>query len=193
MLTEARKRTCMARLDNVRFLAGDALEILKKEGPFDMVFSSWVLGYIPLKPFFAAAGKALRKSGILAFVVHKENSPREPLEIFGQLVAKDPSALQKRVAFDFPRDMNHVRQLLSAGFEILHLWDGKIVFRYDKPEEVLEHLLKSGAGTAFYDAIDPKKREELKERFIETVARRKSPLGHEVIHDYICCIAEKSR
>ena len=89
--------------------------------------------------------------------------------------------------------MNHVRQLLSAGFEILHLWDGKIVFRYDTPEEVLEHLLKSGAGTAFYDAIDPKKREQLKREFIETIARGKPPAGHEVIHDYICCIASLKR
>ena len=190
MLAQAHKRVGEAGLDNVRFIAGDALDILSSTGPFDMVFSSWVLGYIPLEPFLAAAGRALRASGIIAFVVHKENSPREPLEIFGRLVAQDPSVLQKRVAFDFPRDMNHVRQLLSAGFEILHLWDGKIVFRYDTPEEVLEHLLKSGAGTAFYDAIDPKKREQLKREFIETIARGKPPASHEVIHDYICCIAK---
>jgi ubiquinone/menaquinone biosynthesis C-methylase UbiE len=189
MLAQADKRVRAARLDNVRFIAGDALDILSGTGPFDMVFSSWVLGYIPVKPFLAAAGRALRASGIIAFVVHKENSPREPLEIFGRLVARDPSVLQKRVAFDFPRDMNHVRQLLSAGFEILNLWDGKIVFRYDTPEEVLEHLLKSGAGTAFYDAIDPKRREQLKREFIETIARGKPSAGHDVIHDYICCIA----
>lgn len=191
MLAQAHERVGAAGLDNVSFIAGDALDILSSKGPFDMVFSSWVLGYIPVEPFLAAAGRALRASGIIAFVVHKENSPREPLEIFGRLIARDPSVLQKRVAFDFPRDMNHVRQLLSAGFEILHLWDGKIVFRYDTPEEVLEHLLKSGAGTAFYDAIDPKRREQLKGEFIETIAGGKHPAGHEVIHDYICCIARR--
>jgi MoaA/NifB/PqqE/SkfB family radical SAM enzyme/SAM-dependent methyltransferase len=189
MLSQARKRSESAGLHNVRFVAGDALEILNSEGPLDMIFSSWVLGYIPLKPFFAAAGKALRESGILAFVVHKENSPREPLEIFGQLVAQDPSILLKRVAFDFPRDMNHVRQLLSAGFDILHLWDGKVVFRYDTPEEVLEHLLKSGAGTAYYDAVDPKRRKGLECQFLDTIARRKPP--YEVIHDYVSCVAAK--
>jgi SAM-dependent methyltransferase len=159
-----------------------------------MVFSSWVLGYIPLKPFFLAAGHALKPSGKLAFVVHKENSPREQLEIFGQLVAQDPSILLKRVAFDFPRDMNHVRELLSADFEILHLWDGKIVFRYDTPEQVLEHLLKSGAGTAFYDAIDPKRRNRLEREFLDAIANRKGQRPKfEVVHDYICCIARKSQ
>lgn len=191
MLAEARERARLTGLDNVRFIAGDALEILKSTGPFDMVFSSWVLGYIPLTPFFAAAGKALRESGILAFVVHRENSPKEPLEIFGELVAEDPSSLQKRVAFDFPRDTNHLRQLLAAKFEALHLWDGEINFRYDTPEEVLEHLLKSGAGTAFYDAIDPKRREGLKKRFLEIIAQRKTSSRYEVIHNYICCIAAK--
>jgi hypothetical protein len=89
--------------------------------------------------------------------------------------------------------MNHVRQLLSAGFEISHLWDGKIVFRYDTPEEVLEHLLKSGAGTAYYDAIDPKRRDELQARFVEVIARKSPVAGYEVIHDYICCIATKAQ
>jgi len=193
MLVNARKRSESAGFHNVRFVAGDALEVLKSDGPFDLVFSSWVLGYIPLKPFFTLADRALRTSGNLAFVVHKENSPREPLEIFGQLVAEDPSVLQKRVAFDFPRDMNHVsEQLLSGGFEVAELWDGKVVFHYDTPEEVLEHLLKSGAGTAYYDAVDPRRRKGLEERFLDIIAQRRRGLSkYEVIHDYICCVAAK--
>jgi hypothetical protein len=89
--------------------------------------------------------------------------------------------------------MNHVaQQLLSAGFEVVHLWDGKIVFRYDTPEEVLEHLLKSGAGTAYYDAVDPRRREGLEHQFLETIAHRRRRLAkYEVIHDYISCIAVK--
>lgn len=194
MLNEARERTRTAGFNNVQFVAGDALEILNGRKSLDMVFSNWVLGYIPLKPFFAAANHALRKSGFLSFVVHKENSPREPLEIFARLVAEDPSVLQKRVAFDFPRDKNYIRQkLYSAGFIISHLWDGKIVFHYDTPQEVLEHLLKSGAGTAYYDAIDPKKRKNLEQKFIGILAHKKSSASYEVIHDYICCIATKSK
>ncbi|MHC4620629.1 MAG: methyltransferase domain-containing protein, partial [Planctomycetota bacterium] len=104
MLAQARKRIDSVGLDNVRFIAGDAMEVLKTEGPFDIIFSSWVLGYIPLKPFFALARRSLKSCGEMAFVVHKQNSPRKPLEIFGQIVARDPSVLQKRIAFDFPRD-----------------------------------------------------------------------------------------
>ncbi|MHC4704993.1 MAG: hypothetical protein ACYTFQ_30965, partial [Planctomycetota bacterium] len=101
----------------------------------------------------------------------------------------------KRIAFDFPRDMDHLKeQLLPAGFEVVHLWDGEVVFGYDTPDKVLEHLLKSGAGTAYYDAVDPARRKGLEEEFVRMLAdRRKSASGYEVIHDYICCIAARAR
>ena len=69
---------------------------------------------IPLRAFFAATRRALVRGGRLAFIVHKENSPREPLEIFAELVAQDPSILTKRVAFDFPRDSSHVQNEITA-------------------------------------------------------------------------------
>ncbi len=193
MLAEARRRLEQRDAGNVRLVTGDALEILDREGPFDLVFSSWVLGYIPLKPFFAAASRRLASGGRLAFVVHKENSPREALEIFGRLVARDPSVLQKRVAFDFPRDSGHVEEeMQAAGLNVEHLWEGAVVFGYERPEGVLEHLLKSGAGTAFYDAVDPEKRESLTGEFLQGLAAaRQGSNGYEVRHDYVACIARK--
>ena len=147
-----------------------------------------------LVPFFAAAHRALKPGGQLGFVVHRENSPREALEIFGELVAEDPTVLQKQVAFDFPRDTDHVRTLLQgAGFEIRALWQDSIVFQYRSPEQVLEHLLKSGAGTAFHDAIDPARRPVLTERFLRTLALRHAPGTEiEVRHDYVACVANRA-
>ena len=193
MLTEARRRIRDAALTNVRFLAGDALDLLADAGPFDVVFSSWVLGYIPLRPFFGTAFRALGPGGRLAFVVHKENAPRLQLELFAELVARDPSVLLKRVAFDFPRDDARVRaELADAGLAVAEIWDGAAVFRYDSPEAVLDHLLKSGAGTAFYDAIDPERRAALTDEFLRLLAeRRRQPTHYEVRHDYIACIATK--
>lgn len=194
MLAEARKRVRVRGFSNVRFIPGDALRAMEAEGPFDVVFSSWVLGYIPLKPFFAAAGRALSTGGRLAFVVHKENSPREPLEIFAELVARDPSMLEKRVAFDFPRDAESAEtELLAEGFAVEELREGVVVFRYDRPEEVLEHLLKSGAGTAFYDAIDPDRREALTHEFLNMLAERQhGSRGYEVAHEYVAAIATRA-
>lgn len=193
MLSEARVRARSQGIDNVRFVAGDALELLQEAGPLDTIFSSWVLGYIPLAPFFSRTSSALAPGGRLAFLVHKENSPHKELDIFWDIVAEDPSVLEKRVAFDFPRDLDHVRQELdAAGLEPEQLWDGYITFRYTSPEEVLEHLLKSGAGTAFYDAVDTNRRQALEQRFLDTLRKQQgAKRPYKVIHDYIACIAKK--
>ncbi len=189
----ARQRLSAKGLTGVQFIHGDALEVLRTQRPLDLIFSSWVLGYIPLAPFFAAAHAALAPGGRLAFVVHKENSPREPLELFGELVAEDPSVLSRQVAFDFPRDAEHIRELLGqADFEIQRAWEGDITFRYDTPEGVLEHLLKSGAGTAFYEAVDPAQRPELERAFLAKLAQRHpGAASYAVTHDYVTCIARK--
>ena len=194
MQSEARARLRAEGSGNVRFITGDALAALSSADCYDRMFSSWVLGYIPLAPFFAAARRALKPGGQLGFVVHRENSPREALELFGELVAEDPTVLQKQVAFDFPRDTDHVRALLqAAGFEIRALWQDSIAFQYASPEQVLEHLLNSGAGTAFHDAIDPARRPALTERFLQMLASRHAPgTDIEVRHEYVACVASRA-
>jgi MoaA/NifB/PqqE/SkfB family radical SAM enzyme/protein-L-isoaspartate O-methyltransferase len=194
MLEEARARLRLARMENVHFTLADALKALPGGDSYDVVFSSWVLGYIPLAPFFTAASEALAPGGFLAVVAHRENSPREPLEIFGELVAREPAVLQKRVAFDFPIGAAHILRLLSeSGLESVTIWEGAVVFRYGSASDVLEHLLKSGAGTAFYDAIDPARRDDLTREFIARVSERNGNREtFEVIHDYVACVARKS-
>jgi MoaA/NifB/PqqE/SkfB family radical SAM enzyme/ubiquinone/menaquinone biosynthesis C-methylase UbiE len=193
MLGEAKIRAQSRSISGIQFIEGDAFDLLEKMGPFTTIFSSWVLGYIPLKPFFTLAARKLYPGGSIAFVVHKEHSPREPLQLFEELVAEDPSILLKKVQFDFPANTNHVKNLLElSGFEVVSLHEGEITFNYSTPEEVLEHLLKSGAGTAYYEAVDPARRESLETMFLKNLAcRRKHQEGYKVIHDYISCVAKK--
>jgi hypothetical protein len=53
--------------------------------------------------------------------------------------------------------------------------------------------LKSGAGTAFYDAIDSVRRPALTARFLEMLTRRRKPAttGFAVRHEYVACVARK--
>ena len=193
MLEVAARRIAAMGLYNVEFVNANALELMPLRGPFDLVLTTWVLGYIPLAPFFAAAHEALRSGGRLAFVVHRENSPERELTIMGELVAEDPSVMLRRVVFDFPTDPDHARsELAAASFEVDDMWTGSAVFKYDSPEQVLEHLLKSGAGTAFYDAIDPTRRDALEQRFLAELQNCNAGAPrYEVAHDYVACIATK--
>ncbi len=188
MLIEARKR--LGGASGVRFLVGDALMEIEGRGPFDLVISTWVLGYVPPEEFFRAAARELAPGGRLAFVVHRQNSPRRELAIFAELVASEPESLRRAVSFDFPEDAEQVRaQLAAAGLEAADLQEGAITFEYPDAERVLEHLLKSGAGTAFHDAIDPARREHLVMRFLERLAEECGGEAWRVTHDYVSCIA----
>lgn len=192
MLQRARERTAEIAPDSIVFACGDALQLLQESGTFDLIVSFWVLGYIPLAPFFRAAAGALKQGGRLAFVVHKENTPKEALELFGDLVARDPSVLLKQVSFDFPRDAAHLRHLLEQqGLVAETLTEGIITFRYDSAEGVMHHLLKSGAGTAFYEALDPGRRDALRAEFVSLLKNRHKDGMFTVSHDYLACIAGK--
>lgn len=192
MLQRARERTAEIAPDRIVFACGDALKLLQESGTFDLIVSFWVLGYIPLAPFFRAASGSLKQGGRLAFVVHKENTPREALELFGELVARDPSVLLKQVSFDFPKDALHLSHLLQQqGLAAETLAEGAITFRYDSAEEVMHHLLKSGAGTAFYEALDPERRDELRAEFLSLLRKRHEDGAFTVSHDYLACVARK--
>lgn len=190
----ARRRVQERGLPNVEFKCGDALELLRSVRDYDLVFSSWVLGYIPMAPFLVAAHQALKSGGRLAFIVHKENSPRREFGLFAELIARDPSVLLKRVSFGFPRSTGHVReQLQSAGLEPVDVRDGCCDFHYPTAEQVLEHLLKSGAGTVFFEAIDRAKRKDLTREFLGLLRKQRDSKGGFVVrHDYVGCIAGKS-
>lgn len=190
MIRAARSRTARSGYRNIRYFQGDALKIMARRGPFDLIFSSWVLGYIPLNAFFRASRGCLDRSGRIAFVVHRQNSPARELGIFFQLVAENPSVLKKRVHFDFPEDKAHVERLLKENsFIPERIAVGRIVFGCQSPDDVLAHLLRSGAGTAFYDALEPDSRRHMEERFKNELAKRARRGTYNVVHNYIACIA----
>ena len=63
-------------------------------------------------------------------------------------------------------------------------------FRYPGAEQVLEHLLKSGAGTAFHEAIAPSQRDGLTREFVRLLAaRHRGQAQIAVVHEYIAGIA----
>jgi MoaA/NifB/PqqE/SkfB family radical SAM enzyme/SAM-dependent methyltransferase len=190
MIEEARRRLGPFA-DRVDFICGDALARLAEGGTYDAILSTWVLGYIPLRPFFRAAARSLKPGGRLAFVIHRDGSPREPLDVYAGLIAEQPAALLRPVRFDFPRDDAHLRgELAAAGLVPERLEEGQLSFRFDTAAAAFEHLLKSGAGTVFHDAIDPARRDALDREFLVRLAPRIRRGGrYEVVHDYFLCLA----
>jgi MoaA/NifB/PqqE/SkfB family radical SAM enzyme/SAM-dependent methyltransferase len=193
MLAVAEKRFGKNGLKNVALVQSNALEELRKARDLDLVFTSWVLGYIPLNPFFSVAINALKPGGKLALIVHRDRSPNREIELFDEIVMDDPSVLTKAISFDFPKDTGHLtEELEQARFHVRDIWEGQVIFRYDTAEDVLRHLLKSGAGTVFYEALDYRRRDDLKNDFLKRLIKRnKESTDYTVIHDYLACIAQR--
>jgi MoaA/NifB/PqqE/SkfB family radical SAM enzyme/SAM-dependent methyltransferase len=190
MIALARAKFREAGFGKVRFIQGDALEVMRGLRDIDFVITSWVLGYIRLTPFFKACAQCLVPGGQVALIVHKENSPQRETAVFAEIAAEEPSALLRRVSFDFPRDLSHLEEVVrDAGLEIVESWQDAAVFHYPSPRLVLDHLLKSGAGTVFYEAIRPERREELTARFLQKLEERSVSPDFEVRHEYVGCIA----
>lgn len=118
---------------------------------------------------------------------HCYNAGRSPEDI--------PLAALKRLAFDFPRDGAILRDAVEqAGLQVMESWEGSAVFRYRTAREVLDHLLESGAGTVFYDAIDARVRDRLTGEFLSILCRRNGRRKtFEVKHDFLACIARKTK
>jgi CheY-like chemotaxis protein len=71
--------------------------------------------------------------------------------------------------------------------------EGYDAFAVPNGEEALEHLLKSGAGTAFYETVSHEYREALEKEFIARLKKRNgNRASFEVVHDYLACTAVKA-
>lgn len=195
MLALARRRLKhSAAVARTRFKRADALRALRAQHDVDLVFTSWALGYIPLAPFVQASAHALKPGGWLALVVHRDRSPREPFALYAELVAQQPSVLTRRVAFDFPADAAALETILrQAGFTSIQVREDRVVFHLPTAEQVLAHLLKSGAGTVFYEAVDPAWRAPLSARFVSLLrARHPGAPSFDVTHDCLIAVARKT-
>lgn len=70
--------------------------------------------------------------------------------------------------------------------------EGAITFRCATPAAALQHLLRSGAGTAYHDALDPARRPALEQRFLKELgARHAGEPDIPMVHEYVACIALK--
>lgn len=121
--------------------------------------------------------------------MHRDRSPDRELAVFEDLVARDPTVLTRRVAFDFPRDAEDLRaRLASAGLLVKSIEPGRIRFPCANGREVFDHLLRSGAGTVYRDALREDLRPALEAEFVRLLeASAARPL--DVEHDYFTVVA----
>lgn len=155
--------------ERITFMQGDFFEVARAlpEQGFGAVVSTWVLGYLPLEETFREVRRLLAEGGTFGFIVHRDRSPIREMRLFEELVARDPSVMTRSVVFGFPRDEDELRERLAAsGLHAGLIRRGTIRFPCAGGRGALDHLLRSGAGTVYYDAIRTDARPALEAEFV---------------------------
>ena len=193
MIEKAKQRLAEEGQSNAQFLVGDVLELLEgvEDRSVDAVLMTWLIGYVGCWEIFPVLARKLRKGGVVGLVAHLDRSPLVPIEVFEELTREDPTILQKAVKLKFPLDGKETAsELEEAGFEVEWIRQASFDFCCDTGQEVLDHVMKSGAGTTFYYSLRPDVREQMADRFIAKIESRYRDADRiRIGHDYVDVIA----
>ncbi|UCE24830.1 MAG: radical SAM protein [Candidatus Zixiibacteriota bacterium] len=197
MVERARERFELAGLNTTEFRIGNVLTELESFSPasIDLATLTWLIGYVGCDEIFPALGRVMKPGGEIGFVAHLDRSPEMPFEFFEDLVRENPGVMDKAVRMKFPCDDDDVRASLErAGFEARHLQSGTFTVVCRDGQEVLDHVMKSGAGSTFYHSIQQSHRERLTAEFIRRIDERFGGSGDiPIIHRYVVGTAVRRR
>jgi MoaA/NifB/PqqE/SkfB family radical SAM enzyme/ubiquinone/menaquinone biosynthesis C-methylase UbiE len=189
MIEQAKRRIRRLGLSNIEFTVADVLEELKKFPPrsLDVAVLTWLIGYVGCEEIFPLLKKALRPGGQVGFVAHLDRSPIVPIEVFEEIIRKEPQSLLKAVNFKFPRDKGETEKCLKAsGFEMEWIRQSSFDFVCRTGREVYDHVMKSGAGTTFYYSLKSSERARLADEFVRLIEERYAGLPKiTIVHEYV--------
>lgn len=156
----------------VNVVHADGIEFLKNtEQRFDIIFFGWALSYFNYKELFSLFNKVLNKGGIVAIITNTQGTLYRMEQIFLKVMKENSKEIVKPmdIRFNLPKGkLGLVKWFEQYGFEALETEDDEVEFLFNKPEELLEWLNKTGAlaGTTQifknYDGVKDKIIEEIK-------------------------------
>jgi hypothetical protein len=188
MVERARQRFAFANLNGTEFKIGNVLTELEhmEAVSIDAATTTWLIGYVSCEEIFPLLSRVVRPGGEIGFVAHLDRSPEVPFEIFEDLVRENPDVMEKAVRMKFPASDDEVRVALTeCGFEPRYLHSGTFTVVCRDGREVLDHVMKSGAGSTFYHAIRPSERQRLIGQFIRRIEEHYGTSnGIPILHRY---------
>lgn len=197
MVERARQRFAFANINGTEFRIGNVLTELDKldAASIDTATTTWLIGYVSCEEIFPLLARVVKPGGEIGFVAHLDRSPEVPFQVFEELVRENPDVMEKAVRMKFPSSDDDVRVALTEnGFEPRYLRSGTFTVVCRDGREVLDHVMKSGAGSTFYHAIRPSDRQRLIEQFIKRIeAHYGTSNGIPILHRYAVGTAARKK
>ncbi len=143
---------------NVRYINEDMLTYLEKSEPsgFDIIFSSWAIGYSKPGEIIAQSSRVLKTGGVFAFIVNYANTLPEVFKAYKQTMLIFPEQMKMAMRPDFPPNKRYLeKNLNSSGFSIQHSRDDSVPINVQRSEDgkILPWLLGTGVLAGFDQAM----------------------------------------
>lgn len=138
----------------IKTVHGDGIEFLENTNEkYDIIYFGWALSYFNYKELFPLFKKILNPKGTVAIITNTQGTLEGIEEIFLKVMAQNPKEVVKPMDIKFnlpPGKEGLVKWFSQYKFKTLKVKEGEVFVRFDRPDELLEWLNKTGAaaGTA---------------------------------------------
>lgn len=154
MLRVAREKCPFA----AEFAHKDMLSYLKEQEDerFDLAVCSWAIKYQEPKKIIHEIKRVLKPGGIFGVIVNKKDTLPEIRRIFVDLLSENASAIQK-IMPELPNPKGKtqfIRWFTERKFTCLSSGEGKQLFNFRDPKDLIRWVTRTGALAGFDQMMD---------------------------------------
>jgi uncharacterized protein (DUF362 family)/ubiquinone/menaquinone biosynthesis C-methylase UbiE len=197
MLNEAKKLAESRKLTNINFIQEDMLKGIMKpnvtDENFDRIICFWAIGYSQPVKVLKEMKRAIKKGGKMAIIANMADAPKNAYNVFMELAAEFPEALAFTVKHNFPKSLDHYKEMFrDAGFNLDRIQFKKDQFevKVNDGKAALDWLLQTGAGALYDDAIKPEWKDRIHELFAQRIQRYMNGNGIPVVHEFVSAVVD---
>ncbi|SET76033.1 Methyltransferase domain-containing protein [Natronincola peptidivorans] len=173
----------------VKLVHMDGLDFLEStDETFDMIYCGWALPYFQHKVLLKNFMKVLNTGGIVGVIANSKGTLSKMEEIFLSVMEEDVENVKKPmdIRFNLPNGQEGLRKWFEGqGFSTLEIDEGEAVFSFNRPEQLLEWLNKTGAlaGTMMiFDSYERAKPNLIKEITKQKLQQDQYVINHKFVY-----------
>lgn len=179
----------------VEFRQADMASVVAALPPesIDAVILGWSICYGHPVKLLRQVRRAVRPGGQVGVIETRKDALKEVDLAFRDVLAAQPSLVQRYVALALPAGKNTLRRWLRrGGWQVQDVWDGAERLPTRKPRETVDWMLTSGAAAGFINALDTRRWDEITTAVERRFAERYGPDGIALQHTFVAGLARRA-
>ncbi|OPX41916.1 demethylmenaquinone methyltransferase [Ruminiclostridium hungatei] len=174
---------------------GNMMQLLKSipDNSFDNAVCGWAICYVNPVEFLKEIYRVLKPDGRIGIIETRSDSEQVLMEAFDEVLAKDPSLLERYIKIALPSNSDVLKNwFIKGGLQPVECWEGEEVLPYYDSEGAIEWVQRSGASAGFLDVINRDRLQEVLDK-VKAIIDRDMDNGKnfKLSHTYVAGVARK--